>query len=192
VRDRQREQHPEGGPPDVRWSETRETSVDPEREQRAADAEHDEEGLDGHVRRQRARGRTGYAKIEHVRLREWLEAFEEGDGDPSPGLALLAAHDLDLEEDSVRAARRRALLLLAAGGDPHRELELDGRAVESMAADLDWPERRQTVRTALDRLRAEAAGLPVVEASLGALVDDELAWRWIAGALLAEELAEDI
>jgi hypothetical protein len=127
-----------------------------------------------------------------MQLRRWLEALEEGDADPSPGTALLAAHELDLDEDSVRAARRRALLLLAAGGDPHRELELDGRAVDSMAADLDWPERPRAVTTALDRLRHEAAGLPDVQAALGALVDDEhLAWRWIAAALLAEELAED-
>ena len=125
--------------------------------------------------------------------RRWLEQLQEGEHDPSPGLALLAAHALNLDEDDVRAARRRAVLLLAAGGDPHRELELDGRAVESMASDLDWPDRRSALAEALDGLRGEAAGLPRVEAAVGVLrQDDELAWRWVACALLAEELVDEI
>ena len=128
-----------------------------------------------------------------MEARHWLEQLEEVDHDPSPALALLAAYALNLDEDGVRAARRRALLLLAAGGDPHRELELDGRAVESMASDLDWPDRRSELAAALDRLDADAAGLPQVEAALRVLrQDDELAWRWVACTLLAEELVEDV
>ena len=41
---------------------------------------------------------------------------------------------------------RRAELLLAAGGDPRRELELDGRAVTSVADDLDEPDGARPAR----------------------------------------------
>ncbi|HEY3207723.1 MAG TPA: hypothetical protein VGJ58_12285, partial [Gaiellaceae bacterium] len=57
--------------------------------------------------------------------------------DLRPAVALLAARDLELEPDELTAARRRALLLLAAGGDPHRGLVLDGRAVTALADELD-------------------------------------------------------
>jgi len=143
------------------------------------------------VRDKRPRRRAGYAKIARVEALRWLEQLEQVDYDALPGLALLAAHALNFDENAVQAARRRALLLLAAGGDPHRELELDGRAVESMSADLDSSDRRSELAAALAGLQAEAAALPRVQAALGILVaDEELAWRWVACALLAEELAE--
>lgn len=120
-----------------------------------------------------------------------LERLERAESDPSAGLAYLASRELSIDEDAVRAARRRALLILAAGGDPHRELELDSRAVSSMAADLDAPGLRRALEDALERLQSEAMGLPRVESALVALrADGELAWRWVAAALLAEELAE--
>ena len=63
-------------------------------------------------------------------MRELLELLEAGPGDNLlPGLAWLAGQDVELDPDEVKATLRRAELLLAAGGDPHRELELDGRAV---------------------------------------------------------------
>lgn len=123
--------------------------------------------------------------------RRWLEQLEEAGLDPSAGVAYLAARELDIDEDAVRAARRRALLILAAGGDPHRELELDSRAVASVAADLDAPDLRRALSDTLDRLQSDADGLPRVAAALAALRQDgELAWRWVACALLAEELAD--
>jgi hypothetical protein len=83
------------------------------------------------------------------------------------------------------------MLLLASGGDPRRELEPDGRAVGSLADDLDRPERRAGLQAALAALRVEADGLPTVASALDALsADGELAWRWAACALLAEELTE--
>jgi hypothetical protein len=192
VRDGECEHDPKRRPPDVRGSEAGEAGVDPQCEQRPAHAEHQQEGLDRHVSDKRPRRRAGYAKIARVEARRWLEQLEQVDYDPSPGLALLAAHALNFDEDAVQAARRRALLLLAAGGDPHRELELDGRAAESMSSDLDSSDRRSELAAALAGLRAEAAGLPRVQVALGALMADaELAWRWVACALLAEELAED-
>jgi hypothetical protein len=84
------------------------------------------------------------------------------------------------------------MLLLATGGDPHRALDLGGRAVTALAAELDRPERRAALAGGLVALRAEAAGLPVAEAALDALLgDDDLAWRAHAAGLLGEQLAED-
>ncbi len=89
----------------------------------------------------------------------------------------------------VDPALRRAMLLLAAGGDPHRELELDGRAVGALAAELDRPERRAEVSRGLEALRAEAAGLATVTRALDELLlDADLAWRAYVCALLADEL----
>jgi hypothetical protein len=93
--------------------------------------------------------------------------------------------------EELNAARRRALLLLAAGGDPRSGLEPDGRAARALAAELDSPSRRAEAERALDGLAAQAEGLAAVAAALDRLRGDpELAWRWLACALLAEELAE--
>jgi hypothetical protein len=119
-------------------------------------------------------------------LRQW------GDGQACAMLALLARQSMPLTDDEVSPALRRALLVLAAGGDPHRELELDGRAVTSFADDLDSPERRSQLQTALRDLQARAEGLPRAAYLLEALLEDEdLAWRSLAVALLAQELDED-
>jgi hypothetical protein len=107
-------------------------------------------------------------------------------------LAWIAGADVPVGEDELRGAVRRAMLLLAAGGDPHRALELDGRAVTALAAELDRRERRTELARGLEALRAEAAGLPAAEAALEALLEDgDLAWRSYAAGLLGEELADD-
>lgn len=107
------------------------------------------------------------------------------------GLAYLAVVDVAIPGEELNAARRRALLLLAAGGDPRSGLEPDGRAARALAADLDSPSRRAEAERALDGLAAQAEGLAAVAAALDRLRGDpELAWRWLACALLAEELAE--
>jgi hypothetical protein len=94
-----------------------------------------------------------------------------------------------VDADELNAARRRALLLLAAGGDPTRELDPAGRAVRALAEDLDAPARREQLRAALAALRADAAGLPAVTGAVDALLADaDAAWRWYAAALLADEL----
>jgi hypothetical protein len=111
------------------------------------------------------------------------------EADIRPALALLAAPDSLVRPDELNPALRRAMLLLAAGGDPHRELELEGRAVSALAAELDRPERRAEVSRGLEALRAEAAGLPNVSRALAELLlDAGLAWRAYACALLADEL----
>ena len=105
-------------------------------------------------------------------------------------LAWLAIPSVPLDAAELKAARRRAMLVLAAGGDPHRDLDLDSVAVERLAAELDAPDRRAALAAALAGL--DAAGLPTV--TEGAPVrgsDPELAWRFFALALVADELAGD-
>src|SRR2546427_11967501 len=110
--------------------------------------------------------------------------------DVRPALALLAAPEPLVEPDELTPALRRAMLLLAAGGDPHRELELDGRAVTALAAELDRPERRAEVSRGLEDLRADAAGLDNVSPALDELLlDAGLAWRAYACALVAGQAA---
>jgi hypothetical protein len=95
-------------------------------------------------------------------------------------VAWIAGRGVDLDPEELQGALRRALLLLAAGGDPRREPELDGRAVTSLAAELDRPERRAELAAALRELRNATAEL---------LTDPDLAWRAFSCALIAEELA---
>jgi hypothetical protein len=121
-----------------------------------------------------------------------LEMLEETsvESDVRPALALLAAPDLAFDEAELQPALRRSLLLLASGGDPHRELDLDGRAVEALAAELDQPDRTAAVERGVAALRLEADRVPQVATALEELlVVPGLAWRAYACALLADELA---
>ena len=91
----------------------------------------------------------------------------------------------------LNGGRRRALLLVAAGGDPHRELDVDDRAVKALAADLYTDERRDQLGRSIDALVLRVRELPVArEAALFLAGDVDLAWRLFALSLLAEELAE--
>jgi hypothetical protein len=47
--------------------------------------------------------------------------------DIRPALALVGGRKLVIDAAELQPALRRSMLLLAAGGDPHRELALDGR-----------------------------------------------------------------
>jgi len=106
-------------------------------------------------------------------------------------LVWLVAADLGIDESDLNAARRRAMFVLAAGGDPHRELDHDSIAAERLAAELDTPERRLALSGALDVLADEADGLDTVTEALDLLRSEpDLAWRSLALALLADELAE--
>jgi hypothetical protein len=123
--------------------------------------------------------------------RGWLERVEADDvGEPEAALSFLALPAVRLDPALLHAARRRAVLLLAVGGDPLRELDVEGRAVRSLAAELDDAERRAELVRALAELRAAAGGLPGVAAALDTLLaDGDRAWRFLAAALLADELA---
>ena len=126
-------------------------------------------------------------------MRELLELLEAGPGDNLlPGLAWLAGQEVELDPDEVKATVRRAELLLAAGGDPRRELELDGRAVTSVAEDLDEPGARDQLEDSLARLAAASEGLPAVSDGLARLrAQPDLAWQSYACALLAEAMGTD-
>ena len=126
-------------------------------------------------------------------MRELLELLEAGPGDNLlPGLAWLAGQDVELDPDEVKGSIRRAELLLAAGGDPHRELELDGRAVNAVADDLDQPGARDQLEDSLARLAAASEGLAAVSDALARLrAQPDLAWQAYAYAVLAEAIGDD-
>jgi hypothetical protein len=106
-------------------------------------------------------------------------------------LAFLAGEVVEIDPDERNAAVRRAELLLATGGDPHRPLELYGRAVSAVAADLDRPAARAQLAEGLAALETETAGLRGAEEALRLLRGDgDLAWQAFAAALLADELSD--
>jgi hypothetical protein len=112
-------------------------------------------------------------------------------GDPLPILAYIAGQSVEIDDSDLNGARRRALLLVAAGGDPHRDLDVDDRAVKSLAADLFTDERRKQLGRSIDALVLRVRERPVArEAALFLAGDGDLAWRLFSLSLLAEELAE--
>ena len=127
--------------------------------------------------------------------RSELEALERSGHSPDAGellvpLVWLCLPRLAIPDDELKGARRRAMFVLAAGGDPSRELGLESVAAERLAAELDSPERRKALHTALSEL--EVDGLPAVSQGVSALQGEpELAWRCLGLALLADELSED-
>ncbi len=128
-------------------------------------------------------------------MRARLEEIERSGLDPRSGellvvLCWLVRDEVSISEAELNAARRRAMFVLAAGGDPHRDLGLDSVAAERLADELDTPERRAQLAAALDELPADE--LPAVAAAAESLrADPELAWRSFALSLLADELAEE-
>ena len=126
-----------------------------------------------------------------------LEELDAAGLDPRSGellvvLTWLVLGEVSLDEADRKAALRRAMLVLAAGGDPHRELDHDTVAAVRLADELDAPERRATLAEALAGLAAEAAGLETVSEALATLqAEPDLAWRTLALALLADELADE-
>ena len=126
-------------------------------------------------------------------MRKPLELLEAGPSNSLLlGLAWLAGQEVELDEDEARATVRRAELLLATGGDPRRELELDDRAVSAVAADLDGDGAREQLEDALARLTADSEGLAAVSDGLAQLRSQpDLAWQCFAYALLADGIASD-
>ena len=120
-----------------------------------------------------------------------LTALDAGElGDPPAVVAYLAGQRVELPASECNEARRRALLLLAAGGDVRRELGVDDRAVKALAADLRSDARVRSLAGGLDELARAARDLPRARDAVLFLVRDlELAWRLYALGLLAEELA---
>lgn len=123
-------------------------------------------------------------------LDDLLARVDAGElGDPLPVLAYVAGQELELDEQELNGARRRALLLVAAGGDLQRELGVDDRAVKALAADLYDEDRRAAFGHSIDTLVVRVRDLPRArEAALFLAGDVDLAWRLFALGLLAEEL----
>ncbi len=124
-------------------------------------------------------------------LEDLLARVDAGElGDPLPVLAYVAGASVELDEPELNGARRRALLLVAAGGDPHRELDVDDRAVKAIAEDLFTDVRREQLARGIDALALRVRDLPTArEGALFLAGDVDLAWRLYALGLLAEELA---
>jgi hypothetical protein len=128
-------------------------------------------------------------------MRARLEELERSGLDPRSSellvvLCWLVRNEVAIGEAELNAAGRRAMFVLAAGGDPHREVGLDSVAAERLADELDTPERRAELAAALDELPTD--GLPAIAAAVESLRSEpELAWRSFALSLLADELAED-
>jgi hypothetical protein len=99
-------------------------------------------------------------------------------------LAFVAGQEVPVDDCDRQAAVRRAFFVFAAGGDLHREPTLDDPAVLELARDLDTPERRQALASAIETLEAEPE-------LLERLRDPDTAWRAYACALLADALGED-
>jgi hypothetical protein len=131
----------------------------------------------------------------------WLERLErsladdEGTEALANGLVVLATvagRDVHLDEAEAHGAARRSLLLLSAGGDPERGLDLHGRAVGAVAEDLRTVDRQLALEDGLKQLRLQAEGLPHVSEALHGLADaPDVAWRAYAAGVLAQALGED-
>ena len=124
-----------------------------------------------------------------------LEELERAELDPRSSELLvvvcwLVREDVAIDDAELNGARRRAMFVLAAGGDPHRDVGPASVAAERLADELDTPERRAQLAAALDGLPAD--DLPAVTAAVESLrTDPELAWRSFALSLLADELADE-
>jgi hypothetical protein len=82
------------------------------------------------------------------------------------------------------------MLVLAAGGDPTRDLDLDSVAVARLADELDAPARREALAAALADF--DTSGLPAIARAVETLRSDaDLAWRAFALAHVADELADE-
>ncbi len=105
-------------------------------------------------------------------------------------LCWLVRDEVPIDDGELNAARRRAMFVLAAGGDPHRDVGPDSIAAERLADELDTPARRAQLTAALEELPTD--DLPAVTAAAQALrADPGLAWRSFALSLLADELADE-
>jgi hypothetical protein len=126
-------------------------------------------------------------------IRDWVRSLERAEPTEQwTMLCFFAGRRVSIDEDELNAAIRRAELLLAAGGDPHRPLDPFGRAATALADDLDARERRAELRAGLESLQDEVVGLRGAREALQLLLsDDDLAWRTFATSLLAEALADE-
>jgi hypothetical protein len=120
----------------------------------------------------------------------WIGALETMDDEGRrASLAYVAGQQVEIPEDELNEALRRALVVRAVGGNPQRELRLEEEAVVRLAEELDGVERRAALRRALEPLRGVVEAGPAVAELDELLADDDLAWRCFAAARLAAEIA---
>jgi hypothetical protein len=130
----------------------------------------------------------------------WLDQFDaalrehEGEEHPSDAfiaLALIAGQGIEIDEDELQGAVKRALLVLAAGGDPTRGIDLAGRGIETIAEDLDSPVRRKLLMEGLESIRLRAVQRDALHEVIVALeADPETAWRAFSAARMVELLGQ--
>jgi hypothetical protein len=120
----------------------------------------------------------------------WVAGLESMDDEGRrTSLAYVAGQQVDIPEDVLNEALRRALVVRAVGGSPQRELSLDEEAVVRFAGELDGAERRAALRSGLESLRVHVQAGSAGEAALDELLaDGDLAWRCFAAAHVAAEL----
>jgi hypothetical protein len=107
-------------------------------------------------------------------------------------ICLVAGEEVEFDGDELNGALRRALVVRAVGGDPHRELALDEDAVVRLADELANDVRKDQLQLGLASIQQLGKGRPAVQESIVALAaDPELAWRAFCAARLADQLAEE-
>jgi hypothetical protein len=106
-------------------------------------------------------------------------------------ICFVAGRSVTIDPDELNSALRRAVVVRAVGGDPHRELTIDEDAVVRLAEELDATERREQLQLGLAALRDLGRGRPEVEETIVTLVAaPDLSWRAFCAGLLADELAD--
>jgi hypothetical protein len=129
-----------------------------------------------------------------------LASYPESEWAALAGPPLLARmrDSVGIDEDELRGAVRRSLLLAAAAGDPNDAIgAADARAVTALSEELASGERRRALADAIrsDLARATGAHLPRAAAVLRELAAPEedpfLAWRLFCSALLAASALEE-
>jgi hypothetical protein len=124
---------------------------------------------------------------------QWLDLLESfGEVERRVSICLVAGERVEFDGDELNGALRRALVVRAVGGDPHRELALDEDAVVRLADELASDVRKEQLQLGLASIRHLGKGRPAVEESIVVLVaDPELAWHAFCAARLADQLAEE-
>jgi hypothetical protein len=119
-----------------------------------------------------------------------LDLLEElGEVERCVSIAWAAGQAVEIPEDELNEALRRALVVRAVEGSPQREVTIDEEAVVRLADELDSDERREALRRSVEALSAVGLGSRAREAAEALLADDRLAWRCLAAGMLADELA---
>ena len=106
-------------------------------------------------------------------------------------ICFVAGRSVTIDPDELNSALRRAVVVRAVGGDPHRELTIDEDAVVRLAEELDATERREQLQLGLAALRDLGRGRADVEETIVTLIAaPDLSWRAFCAGLLADELAD--